>query len=106
LGRRGTQDSANSARPPSYTSGGVTAVTWIPDARVRNCMACGSGFNMLRRKHHCRSCGQIFCSACSAKTVALPGVLGHAEPVRVCDSCYEKQNSMPHPLTATLGSSV
>lgn len=31
------------------------------------CYGCRSAFSMLNRRHHCRSCGQIFCQKCSGK---------------------------------------
>lgn len=33
----------------------------MPDSKVTECYECGSTFNTLRRRHHCRVCGQIFC---------------------------------------------
>ena len=40
---------------------------------------------ILFLQHHCRSCGQIFCDACSDNKLALPSA---AKPVRVCDNCF------------------
>lgn len=35
---------------------------WIPDEKVDNCFNCNKRFMyLLRRKHHCRKCGFIFC---------------------------------------------
>ena len=39
------------------------------------------------RKHHCRSCGGIFCNDCSDNKMPLPH---SAKPVRVCDPCYQR----------------
>ncbi|CAH2040501.1 unnamed protein product, partial [Iphiclides podalirius] len=58
---------------------------WTSDKDAVACAACAKEFNIARRKHHCRRCGQIFCAACSEKTVALPG---NTKPVRVCDTCF------------------
>ncbi len=41
---------------------------------------------MGRRKHHCRSCGGIFCSACSNQFKPVPSEQLY-DPVRVCDGC-------------------
>ncbi|XP_008482447.1 uncharacterized serine-rich protein C215.13, partial [Diaphorina citri] len=61
---------------------------WIPDHAVNRCMMCDSQFWLGRRKHHCRSCGKIFCADCSENVVALPCEQLY-EPVRVCTKCYQ-----------------
>ncbi|XP_011635964.1 RUN and FYVE domain-containing protein 2 isoform X3 [Pogonomyrmex barbatus] len=61
------------------------SVTWTNDRMVTQCKGCSREFNMTRRKHHCRNCGNIFCNACSDNTTVLPN---SAKPVRVCDECY------------------
>lgn len=53
------------------------------------CMICYSPFTVLLRKHHCRSCGGVFCQTHSSHFIPLVH-LGLMEPVRVCDNCYEK----------------
>lgn len=53
------------------------------------CMICYDAFSVLNRKHHCRSCGGVFCSKHSLHSIPLVH-LGLLEPVRVCDNCYEK----------------
>ncbi|XP_047999307.1 RUN and FYVE domain-containing protein 2-like isoform X2 [Leguminivora glycinivorella] len=58
---------------------------WTSDKDATVCTACAKEFTIARRKHHCRRCGHIFCSACSDKSVAL---VGNTKPVRVCDACY------------------
>ncbi|XP_069725147.1 lateral signaling target protein 2 homolog isoform X2 [Phaenicophaeus curvirostris] len=60
---------------------------WVPDSTCSQCSACRSPFTLLRRRHHCRSCGKIFCARCSPHTAALPHS-GHPRPVRVCSHCY------------------
>lgn len=37
---------------------------WAPDSAIHNCVGCHKRFDQIRRKHHCRLCGQIFCEAC------------------------------------------
>ena len=37
---------------------------WMPDAVSVECYECAARFTTFRRKHHCRVCGQIFCSKC------------------------------------------
>lgn len=33
---------------------------WILDNEVSKCSICNNIFNLIRRKHHCRSCGEVF----------------------------------------------
>ncbi|KAJ8949586.1 hypothetical protein NQ318_016217 [Aromia moschata] len=58
---------------------------WVKDNSSTNCKTCNKEFNLTRRRHHCRNCGEIFCNACSENSVSLPS---SAKPVRVCDDCY------------------
>lgn len=60
---------------------------WVPDSASTQCMSCCAPFTLLRRRHHCRSCGKIFCSRCSGYTTSLPRV-HNTQPVRVCSHCY------------------
>nr|CAH7752749.1 unnamed protein product [Callosobruchus chinensis] len=57
---------------------------WVKDNTALECKACNKEFNLTRRRHHCRNCGEIFCNSCSDNFVPLPS---SAKPVRVCDSC-------------------
>lgn len=38
---------------------------WIDDNYVITCHNCEISFNLFNRRHHCRICGNIFCSSCS-----------------------------------------
>ncbi|XP_068436961.1 lateral signaling target protein 2 homolog isoform X2 [Clinocottus analis] len=60
---------------------------WVPDEDCNSCIACKAPFTVIRRKHHCRSCGKIFCSRCSSHSAPLPRY-GQVKPVRVCTHCY------------------
>uniref|UniRef100_A0A8D0DEE1 Early endosome antigen 1 n=1 Tax=Sander lucioperca TaxID=283035 RepID=A0A8D0DEE1_SANLU len=59
---------------------------WAEDHEVQNCMACGKGFSVTVRKHHCRHCGNIFCAECSSRNAFTPS---SKKPVRVCETCFE-----------------
>ncbi len=63
---------------------------WADDSEVRNCLGCQREFTLTVRKHHCRNCGQIFCSDCSARATAVGA---SKKPVRVCDSCFKELSS-------------
>ncbi|XP_063784032.1 lateral signaling target protein 2 homolog isoform X2 [Pseudophryne corroboree] len=60
---------------------------WVPDSASSLCMSCCAPFTLLRRRHHCRSCGKIFCSRCSSYTTSVPHV-HNSQPVRVCSHCF------------------
>nr|CAD7201560.1 unnamed protein product [Timema douglasi] len=60
---------------------------WIPDDMAPRCMSCETVFTVVRRRHHCRNCGKVFCARCSSNSVPLPRY-GHVKPVRVCNRCF------------------
>ncbi|KHN75482.1 Lateral signaling target protein 2 -like protein [Toxocara canis] len=62
-------------------------VRWVPDSDCEQCTACATAFTLVRRRHHCRNCGRIFCSRCSANSLPLPE-LGYDRKVRVCNLCF------------------
>lgn len=66
------------AEPPSRL--------WMPDALSSSCSHCDEPFSFLRRRHHCRVCGRVFCHGCSAHYI--DGELVGAEgSVRSCRRC-------------------
>ena len=38
---------------------------WKPDSAAVHCALCRLEFTFLLRRHHCRRCGDVFCSSCS-----------------------------------------
>lgn len=42
-------------------------------------------------KHHCRRCGNIFCSNCSDRVATLED--SGNKPVRICECCWDKLQS-------------
>ena len=69
---------------------------WQPDNDASTCKACGAGFSLFKRRHHCRHCGLVHCDACTKRKSKIAN-LGYDEMVRVCDACYD---------TASKGGSV
>jgi len=69
---------------------------WVPDHAASQCMGCHTQFWFGRRKHHCRSCGLLFCSECSEQAVPIPTEQLY-QPVRVCDRCYVDLSGLPLP---------
>ncbi|XP_069124186.1 hepatocyte growth factor-regulated tyrosine kinase substrate-like isoform X2 [Argopecten irradians] len=55
------------------------------------CNRCRTKFGTFNRQHHCRNCGEVFCSKCSSKNSIIPK-FGIEREVRVCDSCYDSIN--------------
>ncbi|XP_036077367.1 myotubularin-related protein 3 isoform X5 [Rousettus aegyptiacus] len=70
---------------------------WLPDHLAAHCYACDSAFWLASRKHHCRSCGNVFCSSCCNQKVPVPSQQLF-EPSRVCKSCY----SSLHPTSSSI----
>ena len=63
------------------------AIRWCLDRDAEVCFGCRDDFSVFVRKHHCRSCGGVFCSSCSRFQKAIP-LLGYDTPTRVCGFCY------------------
>ncbi|KAJ6131391.1 hypothetical protein N7523_001851 [Penicillium sp. IBT 18751x] len=64
---------------------------WMRDENAKDCFHCGEPFTTFRRKHHCRTCGQIFDSKC---TLLIPGTrFGQPSSIRVCKPCETMINA-------------
>ena len=60
---------------------------WVKDELVEACSLCSDQFDFfLTRKHHCRSCGLVYCKSC-ASHFARVAKYGFVEPVRLCNTC-------------------
>lgn len=70
--------------PASIVTDSVRPEYWVPDVDIIECFQCKAP--VLQDKHHCRSCGQGFCSGCTEARKAVPE-RGWTYPVRVCDTC-------------------
>ncbi|KAF8899170.1 hypothetical protein BD779DRAFT_1607711 [Infundibulicybe gibba] len=68
---------------------GLSRDYWMDDENCKECYDCKSVFTTWRRKHHCRICGQIFCSRC-ASNIIKGSRFGHEGMVRVCNLCLDK----------------
>ncbi|CEG47982.1 myosin-like protein [Plasmopara halstedii] len=59
----------------------IQHTSWVNDEDRFSCHICNKRFNMFKRKHHCRACGEVICNSCS---------LYHriqSRSLRVCVSC-------------------
>ena len=66
---------------------------WRRDDAAPACLSCGGQFGVLHRRHHCRSCGGIFCGGCCGERVTLLD-LGHLDPQRVCRTCAQEERAL------------
>lgn len=65
---------------------------WIPDNETTFCMQCNMKFSFIKRRHHCRACGQVLCSACCSLKAKLE-YMGDIE-ARICIQCDILLNSL------------
>ena len=61
---------------------------WVPNNIVTNCLECENKFTTIMvRQHHCRICGNIFCSNCSNKQIQINNN-NKIIKLRVCNNCF------------------
>ncbi|KAH8554358.1 hypothetical protein BGW37DRAFT_484445, partial [Umbelopsis sp. PMI_123] len=65
---------------------------WMPDEQCKECYDCQQPFNIWRRKHHCRICGQIFCAKCASNIIQGHRINQQGQ-VRVCKFCLASLQS-------------
>lgn len=58
---------------------------WMKDVNAKDCFYCGQAFSTFRRKHHCRTCGQIFDAKCTSLVPGRP--FGQPGTLRLCKPC-------------------
>lgn len=69
---------------------------WMSDRSSKACYECEQLFTFFRRRHHCRSCGQIFCSQCCARLPQSFGGTKVDESITrlrkqlVCHTCHRQ----------------
>lgn len=62
---------------------------WVSDDEVSVCQCCQNKFNQLRRKHHCRQCGNVYCSKCCNEKVRI-------KMLHVTKNCYSVVNAISY----------
>ncbi|XP_023340407.1 myotubularin-related protein 4 [Eurytemora carolleeae] len=87
--RSGVESATSEVSWEAIDEGETRPTLWVPDHAASACMGCSTQFWFGRRKHHCRSCGRLFCSECSEQSVPIPAEQLY-QPVRVCDTCYDE----------------
>lgn len=95
----------NSAKKDAKIFASRTGKKWVDSKLIDYCAECDQKFTMINRKHHCRQCGEVICSACSPDRVIIGRSHSHCHgdsdstPVRVCRSCHiehQKFTRMPN----------
>ncbi|NXF40006.1 ZFY16 protein, partial [Nyctibius bracteatus] len=82
-----TSESVESLKVPAALS--WKQPLWVPDSEAPNCMNCQVKFTFTKRRHHCRSCGKVFCGGCCKRKCKLQYMEKEA---RVCTGCYDDIN--------------
>nr|CCA15055.1 conserved hypothetical protein [Albugo laibachii Nc14] len=66
---------------------------WVQDVDRSKCRNCLQSFSILKRRHHCRVCGEVLCASCTSfKVMHLDGL-----KVRVCKECVSKSSRTDNP---------
>ncbi|KAI8839426.1 hypothetical protein BJ741DRAFT_599295 [Chytriomyces cf. hyalinus JEL632] len=77
----------------AFVTGEPSRAHWKPDNAVQYCENCRTRFGLLTRRHHCRTCGGIFCGPCSKYMIRLDQ---NADPhpagvtSRICGECHSE----------------
>ena len=76
---------------------------WVDDTKAPRCHRCSASFKVVRRRHHCRCCGHVYCRSCTtARAPVLPLcriATPHPPPYsikekRVCKKCHLRFSSL------------
>lgn len=67
-------------------------VIWTNDNEVSQCTICSNEFTILRRRHHCRSCGRVMCGKCG-KEATVDELFG-PKPQRLCTLCLAELHNL------------
>ncbi|XP_068661240.1 putative 1-phosphatidylinositol-3-phosphate 5-kinase FAB1C [Aristolochia californica] len=68
---------------------GVSKEYWMPDNSCRMCYECDIRFSVLNRRHHCRSCGRVFCSKCMQDPNGISSHGEDREQLKFCKFCFQ-----------------
>ncbi|RHY70420.1 hypothetical protein DYB30_013682 [Aphanomyces astaci] len=80
---------------------------WVPDNPRRDCYVCRKTFHVLRRKHHCRVCGEIVCGNCSSVKSLTESPVATITHVKTCLWCPQRtRHARKHSATSASSASV
>lgn len=68
------------------------------------CQVCCEKFGLIRRQHHCRTCGKAVCGNCSRMETVLY-MYGYRKPKIICTFCARRLPLRTHSLLQTIKSS-
>lgn len=74
-------------------------VIWTNDDEVKQCTLCKNDFTLLRRRHHCRSCGRVMCGKCG-KEATCDQLFG-PKPQRMCTACLSELSELTGLIKST-----
>jgi hypothetical protein len=72
---------------------------WVANDQRAQCRRCNRAFSPTLQRHHCSSCGEIYCDVCSSgRTVVGIPVTEPGQPavdlsngkVRACTQCFDQ----------------
>jgi hypothetical protein len=107
--KKGGKDIISQTPPecPLYAVTKRSKEKWTDDSAAQKCKSCHAVFRIYRRRHHCRSCSNIFCDDCSRFRCRIPQVVkkiptrtGKEEPinynedVRLCKPCFNSYQAI------------
>lgn len=80
---------------------------WKSDDEAAECfnLNCRKPFTMFDRRHHCRRCGNIFCSSCCKDQLRLSQdaqPIDDGVPCRVCHFCFNEHLNRPAETTDSI----
>jgi hypothetical protein len=83
-------------------------IPWIEDRQATNCHICKRRFHkVLRRKHHCRACGNVICNLCSNFMDLLGLAEDYSSGINVIQmAAEEKRNETTRPQGVALKTRV
>ncbi|EQC34676.1 hypothetical protein SDRG_07994 [Saprolegnia diclina VS20] len=71
----------------------VAESQWIKDDDRPSCLQCDAEFTTFRRRHHCRTCGEVVCAACSS--IHIVALARGPMKIRMCAKCLERDAETP-----------
>ncbi|KAJ3691760.1 hypothetical protein LUZ61_020924 [Rhynchospora tenuis] len=87
-----TNSKRNPNPAPTSNPNNLPRDFWMPDQSCRVCYDCDSQFTLINRRHHCRICGRVFCSKCTAFVPRYPrSDQSEGERIRVCNFCLKQR---------------